>query len=340
MIVDLESGLVAPIASRTTWQRAIRRGLVPLYDDTFFDITREYIARNEAAIRAVLGAERMDELMATLTAAEAAALAWHGSEPRLWSRLVRGLWTGFGVRTWRSRAAATLAGSQEKAQAWIGRAITTWETEGRVTAAEAATMRAHMHSAEFQAMLPHLGAHIIISIPLRFPLGSIARVAWTVGVLGVATGRLLMRRIDRRAWQQAWQIHSPLVALLSAVPGFGTFAYLAAKPVRSNRLVLRATADVALQKLPWRLYHRTGLPRLIARPLGATTDPGVAPVRPEIWLLPQPGFMAAMVHPDVTDHAARTRPIRIVPSRGAPRGTRLHRHRGPADRDPVSLPAA
>src|SRR3712207_8944983 len=60
------------------------------------------------------------------------------------SRLLRGLWTGFGVRTWKASAAAKLTGSQEQAQAWIGRAVTTWEAEGRATAAEAAAMRAHM----------------------------------------------------------------------------------------------------------------------------------------------------------------------------------------------------
>lgn len=54
--------------------------------------------------------------------------------------------------------------------------------------------------------------------------------------------------------------------LLAAVPGFGAFAYLAARPVRANRLLLRALTDAALQKAPWRLYERSGLRRLIARP--------------------------------------------------------------------------
>jgi hypothetical protein len=70
------------------------------------------------------------------------------------------------------------------------------------------------------------------------------------------------------------------VALLSAIPGFGTFAYLAAKPVRSNRLLLRATGDAALKKVPFKLYRRSGLPRLIARPAAVALDPtGTGPAR-------------------------------------------------------------
>jgi hypothetical protein len=54
---------------------------------------------------------------------------------------------------------------------------------------------------------------------------------------------------------------------LSAVPGIGTFAYLAAKPVRRNRLLLRASFDVLLRKVPGRLYERSGLQRWVARPV-------------------------------------------------------------------------
>jgi hypothetical protein len=87
-----------------------------------------------------------------------------------------------------------------------------------------------------------------------------------LGALEVATGRLFMRRIDRAEWGRAWSIHSPLVILLSAVPGFGSFAYLAAKPVRANRLLLRTLTDAAAKKVPWNLYERSGLRRFIARP--------------------------------------------------------------------------
>jgi hypothetical protein len=268
-IVDLESGLVSPMASLRTWGRAIKRGLVPFFDEIFFDVTRAYVAREEAAMRAALGADGFADLTTTLDAAEREAAAWHASEPRLWGRLLRSLRHGFYVRTWKARSQARLAGGHEKALAWIERAVATWEREGRITADEAETLRAQVAAPTFQAMLPYLGAHILISIPLRFPFGSVARSVMVAGALGAASGRLLMRRIDREAWKQAWSIHSPLVFLLAAVPGFGTFAYLAAKPVRANRLLLRALGDAAMQKAPWNLYERSGLRRFVARPRGA-----------------------------------------------------------------------
>ncbi|MGH2586877.1 MAG: phosphatase PAP2 family protein [Dehalococcoidia bacterium] len=331
-IVDLESGLVAPIASLKTWGRGLRRGQVPLYDDVFFDITRAYVAREEAAMRGALGDRWVEELLATLDAAEATAAAWHESEPRLFGRLLRGV-----QHDWPAWVRARLSGSQEKAQEWLGRAVDTWEREGRVTAAEAEQMRAHMNGAEFQAMLPHLGAHIVISIILRFPFGSIARAAWSAGALLTATARLLLRRIDGRAWKQAWSIHSPLVIVLSAVPGFGTFAYLAAKPVRSNRLLLRATADAALKKAPWRLYERSRLHLLVSRPAGSavirSVEAGAA--RPESWLVPQAGFVAAMVG----DQSQRTGlpPLRVIP--GGSGGLPLTRT-GAASGEPARSPAA
>ena len=338
MIVDLESGLVAPIASPKTWWRGLRRGQVPLYDDVYFDITRAYVAREEAAMRAALGEDKMAELVATLDAAEAAARDWHRSEPRLIGRLVRGLQTGFGVRMWPAWVRAKVGGSQDTAREWIARAIDTWEAEGRVTAAEAEQMRAHMNGAEFQAMLPHFGAHIVISIILRFPFGSIARSAWTAGALLTATARLLTRRIDRRAWKQAWSIHSPLVIVLGAIPGFGGFAYLAAKPVRSNRLLLRATADLVAKKVPGRLYERSRIDRIVARPLGAVAAPvaltsGATPIT-----VPQPAALAAMVQVLTAAQPSRIRAIRIV-ERTPDRGGLLPR-RGPAIVEPAHMPAA
>ena len=345
-IVDLESGLVSPLASLRTWRRALRRGLVPLFDDVFFDVTRAYIAREAPAMRAARGEAWFAALTAELDAAAAAAAAWHRSEPRLWRRLARGLGSGFGVRTWPARLRARFAGSQDKAREWIARAVTTWEAEGRVSAEEAAAMRVHMNGAEFQAMLPHLGAHIIITIILRFPFGSIARMGWSLGVLASATGRLLLRRSDRRAWKQAWSIHSPLVIVLSAVPGFGTFAYLAAKPVRSNRLLLRATADAVLKKVPWRLYERTGLRHLIARPApGApvadgSAGPSMEPAAP-VTLSETLALAPAIVAPARAGRALRT----VTPAagyaehggRGASRPAGNAEHRRKIEADAVAV---
>jgi hypothetical protein len=123
VVVDLESGLVSPLASLRTWGRALRRGLVPFYDEVFYDVARAYVAREEAAMRAALGAARFAELAATLDEAEAATREWHASEPRLWGRLLRAAWVAVEVRRWRPRLRSRLAGSQERGLAWIDRAI-------------------------------------------------------------------------------------------------------------------------------------------------------------------------------------------------------------------------
>ncbi|MDP9367026.1 MAG: phosphatase PAP2 family protein, partial [Chloroflexota bacterium] len=131
-IVDLESGLVSPLASRRTWGRALHRGLVPFYDEVFFDVTRAYVAQEEPHMRATLGDARFADLVATLDAAERETARWQAQEPRLWSRLLRGLMTGFGVKTWKRRVRARVAGSHEWGLAWMDRAVATWETEGRI----------------------------------------------------------------------------------------------------------------------------------------------------------------------------------------------------------------
>ena len=88
-IIDLESGLVSPMASPRAWSRAFRRGLVPLYDDVFFDITREYVAGESAAMAAQMGADWIEELVSLIDRADIETQRWHDSEPRIWSRIIR-----------------------------------------------------------------------------------------------------------------------------------------------------------------------------------------------------------------------------------------------------------
>jgi hypothetical protein len=107
-----------------------------------------------------------------------------------------------------------------------------------------------------------------------------------LGALATAGWRRLTRKSDGAAWELARSVHAPLVVALAALPGVGSFAYLAAKPVRANRLLLRALADAALRKLPWRAYERSGLRRLIARPAAGAAAAAPAPVTalvPATW---------------------------------------------------------
>jgi undecaprenyl-diphosphatase len=303
-IVDLESGLVAPLASIKTWLRAIRRGAVPMFDEVFFDVTREYVATEAESMRATMGDAWFARLNETVNSAEAATAEWHSSEPRIPSKIVGGIWTGYNYRTWPARIKAQTAAGQERAMRSMLGAVDTWLAEGRMSEREAAAVRAQMETPQFQAVMPHLGAHIIITVILRFPFGSMARVAWSSWALMASTGRLLARRIDRKEWKRAFDIHSPFVIALSAIPGFGAFAYLAAKPVRSNRLLVRVMVDAMMLKVPGKLYERMGMRRLIARRPDAVTAQ-TRPVDGFEHMIPEPVRSLAPVPVPLTVRATR-----------------------------------
>lgn len=317
MIVDLESGLVSPLASVRSWLRAVKRGHAPIFDTVYFDITRDYLAREADAMRATMGEAWVQELNDLLDRAESSANAWYASEPRLWSKLID-------VRSWKPRTQASMAKGQEKAMGWLEASVQTWEAEGRISDHEAIALRAEMESPQFQAVIPHLGTHVIMSVLLRFPLGSIARASWTAWALLSATGRLMTCRIDRHGWRQAWSIHNPLVIALAAIPGFGAFAYLAAGPVRSNRLLMRLTVDAVMHKLPWRLYERTGMRRMmvIGRAAGSrqtVTEPETG--RHDILVDERAELLATTTAatPEV-EHAPALYPVPLAPGGYSPSG--------------------
>jgi undecaprenyl-diphosphatase len=274
MIVDLESGLVAPIASPKSFVRGIRRGQFPLYDDVYVDITRAYVAENAAAIEATLGAERLAAMQSTLEELATAQAAWHASEPRLFGRFFGGFRNGWGFRTWPARLQTLGSRGEAKASGVMHRSISAWLDEGRITAAQAGTLRAQVDSAEIRSVMPHLGAHGVISIFLRFPFGSIARPAWTLANLLLVTAAVLLRKRSFKQWRASFSIHSPLVLIVAAIPGFGAFAYLLAAPVRRNRLLVRAVGDHLMLKVPGGLYERMGVRRIIAP---AATRPAARP---------------------------------------------------------------
>jgi membrane-associated phospholipid phosphatase len=255
-IIDLESGLVSPLASPRAWARAFRRGLIPIYDDVYFDLTRRYVLDHEADMRARHGDAWFDGVLGTLDEAERVTQEWRDGEPRIWGRLL-------GLRRHRdsSRARAAM-----RAQRWLEGAIDGWRDEGRLSSTEAGTLRKEIREPRFLAVLPHFGVHLTIGVLLRFPFGSIVRASYVLLNLLLALLQFLARRIDRNTWRQRRETHSPLVVILSGMPGIGTFAYLASKPVRSNQLLVRVCLDAVLVKLPFRVYERVGLRWLVARP--------------------------------------------------------------------------
>lgn len=67
-------------------------------------------------------------------------------------------------------------------------------------------------------------------------------------------------------------IHTPLVMLLSLLPGLGGVAYLASSPLRSKLLACLMLDQVAW-KLPFKLYRRTHIGRLLAPPVNRVLVP-------------------------------------------------------------------
>jgi hypothetical protein len=248
-VVDLESGLVSPLASMKTWRRAFQRAQVPIYDDIFFDITRDYIERHESDMRAKMGDAWVNELRYMLSKTQAETQKWHDSEPRIWSRLL-----GRKRQTDESSTAI-----QRWVVEWFDDAIDHWRAEGRITDTQRLELRSKVRSPQFAAVLPHFAVHLGTSSLLRFPLGTVARTSYTGFNMAKAAFDYSRERISRSEQQTRMSIHSPLVLLISAIPGFGAFAYMASQPVRSDHLLVRIGLDAMLLKIPARLYERTRL---------------------------------------------------------------------------------
>lgn len=263
-VIDLESGLVSPLASPRAWARAFRRGLIPFYDDVYFDLTRAYIEENAPIMAERHGEAWLDELRTLADHAQERTLAWHRSEPRLWSRAATAMMSGFGLARFSGWVRGRQAAGQAKAQSWLLESIASWEAEGRVSAVEASNLRASVESPEIQKAIPHFGVHLLIGVALRFPIGSITRVSYTTANLLIACLRFALRRISHDEWRSAVRLHSPLVILIAGMPGIGTFSYLASGTVRSNHGLVRLAFDTAGERLPFHAYRRLGLRRLIA----------------------------------------------------------------------------
>jgi hypothetical protein len=237
-VIDLESGMVSPMASPRAWWRAFRRARIPIYDDVYFDVTRHYLAAHEAEMRERMGETWLAGLRAQVDAAQRASDAWHAAEPRAWSAAARFVLAWFGTRWLLRWLGAKRAQGLDVADRWMDASIDRWEADGRYTPAEAERTRAQLHDPGVQAVLPHFGVLLLFAA----------------------------RRTDRHAFRRSLGIHSPLVVVIAALPGFGTFAYLASGPVLRNHRIWRVAVDTVGEKLPLQVYRRTGARRIIAGP--------------------------------------------------------------------------
>jgi hypothetical protein len=103
------------------------------------------------------------------------------------------------------------------------------------------------------AATAHLGAHLAITVPLRFPFGSIARTGWTLALRARGEWDGLRGKAPATSVRR---VHSLPVAALAAIPGIGSFAYLAAKPFRQEPVIRAVALDQALRHTPFRAYER------------------------------------------------------------------------------------
>ena len=271
-IVDLESGLASPMASPRAWLRAIRRADVPLFDTVYFDITHDYIERESEAMQAKMGEEWLQDLLELVDQAAAANARWHAGEPRIWSRMLRSVETGFGLGRIPGRIREATGSGRDRAESLLEGMVAEWESEERISSDEAVEMRRTLADPQIHRVIPHFGVHLAIGIATRFPVGSILRGSYTAINLLIVSLRFLSRRIDRAEWRLLSSIHSPLVVVVASMPGIGTFSYLLSGPIRSNHLLMRIVADAVLLKVPWHLYERFGWRSLIARPAGGVGE--------------------------------------------------------------------
>lgn len=166
----------------------------------------------------------------------------------------------------RPAAKTRVAAGYDRAFGWIDAAIGAWQADRRLTDVEAERLRAELREPDFVAVLPHFGMHLAIGVALRFPIGSITRAVYVLANMGLAHARLAARRIDARTFRRQMGTHSPLVLLITCMPGIGTFAYLASKPFRAHHLLTRVALDAVLLKLPKDVYRRSGVRSILARP--------------------------------------------------------------------------
>ncbi|MFQ6019407.1 MAG: hypothetical protein ACE5KW_01480 [Dehalococcoidia bacterium] len=319
-IIDLESGVVNPMMPIGQWIDAIKAGLIPVFDDVFVAKTRRYIENHRDEIEAALGPEGLRELQRATDEYQDCAEEWQKSELRIWGKLLRAvlkvgstvlkplrlLWPPALIGALRTAFRQARDG-RRLARNWARGAVGRLVEEGRLDEDEAEKAMRSLEAPETLAVLGHLGAHIAISVPLRFPFGSATRFGWVVFFRLRSEARALIRREPDEQLRGARKIHTLTVAVGSALPGAGTFAYLVAEPLRKNRPLLAVLLDEALRKLPFGLYRRQHLAVLTC--WLACSGPGIAPrMVKDRWHSLRPHHLVAWIR----DSAERLRPHRTL----------------------------
>ena len=285
-LIDLESSILSISPPFRQLRAALRDGNFPVFDDVDFVQLNRYVTVNSSDLRRSLSPREWEELHRSISAAQAASDAWKRGEPRVWGRLARLVYRSLDFSRFYAGIGRRLNDAEAMAAAFLNSAVDRWHLEGRIDAAQAASLRDNLASSEVERLRRHLGAHVILTLVLRFPFGSIFRFAWVAGFRFKARYDLAKGTMTKAQYRQSKRIHTLPVMLISLVPLLGTVAYLASGTVRKSG-VSRMFIDQSAYKLPFRLYSRLGLahiaaPRLPKAAPAATPVPNPTAVRAEV----------------------------------------------------------
>ena len=109
----------------------------------------------------------------------------------------------------------------------------------------------------------HLGMALAVSVPLRFPLGSLTRFAMVLSFRRRARSAYQAGEIDEASHHSARETHTRLVALVALIPGLGAGAYLLSAPLRRSGNLAPLLLDQTLWHAPFGLYARLRLGTLV-----------------------------------------------------------------------------
>ena len=261
-IIDLESAVVTPFLAKGQRRAALKAGNFPVFDDIDLPRMRGYLASNATALEISLGSSKLAELESAVANMEQDIIHWKESELRLWGRLAR--WS-YRLLNWKGAYqsfVSALQGADQAAESFFSAGVDRWGREGRLAPMEAAALKQYLGSTEVHSASRHLGVHLVMSAILRFPVGSIMRLAWTV-TFWVKLQLANSHRGIGSPEVEVSNIHNPAVMLLSVIPGLGAVAYLASRPLR-RKLLVRLMLDQAAWKLPFKLYSRMRLGQILA----------------------------------------------------------------------------
>jgi len=260
-VIDLESALVSPVQPIARLGGLLRDGHIPTFDDVDFVRLHGYLRDNDVSLRQVLGSEDFEELAQAVEVCEGYTNAWKAQEPAIWGRAARFIYRPFYFGRISSWLRSKLLSAESTAVDFLHDALERWVQGGRIDAEKMPFLQANIADLRESGMLYHLGAHMVLSVPLRLPVGSIVRFFWVLGFRMRSRLRLAMGRITIEQHRIGRATHSVPVMLLAIIPGLGAVCYLAAAPMLKAGLA-PLIIDQFLYKLPFRLYNRLQLSRI------------------------------------------------------------------------------